>query len=179
MIKFILHSVVSLLFCLISHYGNSQNIFGYEQCLTSVNYKYDLFGNTSSANCKDIPHNILNLPDQVNPSQEKDISFVYDARGNKLMHMQHNTKSAFNNQIHYVNNIKYHSIGNTMRIESVESETGYLSKNGSQFNSYYFITDHLLNTRAVFDVNSIHSNQSINQSINQSKTLITILLALN
>ena len=104
-------------------------------------YRYDANGNVNydARNNVNITYNFLNLPQSISGGQN--LSYVYDATGRKLR------KVSGSNATDYIAGIQYTN-GN---MDFVQMEEGRATKNGSNWNYEYTLTDHLGNSRVNID----------------------------
>lgn len=117
------------------------------------NYTYDDNGNSlTDRQGTTLTYNYLNLPKtakRVGGPDPIDISFTYDAGGNKLR-----KASSKEEDRNYIGGIEYS--GNN--IERIDTEEGYLLRNGTNYSYYYALKDHLGNIRSV-----IYKNPTTNK----------------
>ncbi|MBB5649197.1 RHS repeat domain-containing protein, partial [Pedobacter cryoconitis] len=108
---------------------------------TTSNYAYDDNGNLKSDSEKNInlTYNYLNLPETVTGSQN--ISYTYDASGNKLR------KKVGNVVTDYIGGIQHKTDGT---IDIIMTEEGMARNNNGTYSYEYMLTDHLGNNRATF-----------------------------
>jgi len=127
-------------------YGNTnqlQSISGFK----SGSYQYDPNGNLKQDGPRAsaaIAYNMLNLPQTVTATGVN-ISYVYDAIGNKLRKVSNGTPTD------YSNGIQYRSDGT---IDFIQTEEGRAIRSGTNYNYEYTLTDHLGNNRVTFDQTS-------------------------
>ncbi|MFD0766129.1 DUF6443 domain-containing protein [Mucilaginibacter lutimaris] len=105
-------------------------------------YGYDVNGNaTSDGQGNTISYNMLNLPQSI---PGKNLSYTYDATGNKLRKVSSGTTTE------YIGGIQYSGAG----IDFVQTEEGRAIRSGTNYNYEYTLTDHLGNNRVTFDQTS-------------------------
>lgn len=102
-------------------------------------YKYDENGNSivDGRNGQSITYNNLNLPDKI---AGLNLSYLYDAGGNKLKKTSGNEVTDYVGGIHYKNGA----------IEFIQTEVGIARRNGTSYSYEYNLTDHLGNVRYSF-----------------------------
>lgn len=107
-------------------------------------YQYDVNGNTTvdGRNGQTISYNFLNLPSAV---EGLNLSYVYDAKGNKLKKISKGIVTD------YIDGIQY-SKG---AIEFIQTEEGVARRNGNGYTYEYNLTDHLGNVRFSFHTNPV------------------------
>jgi RHS repeat-associated protein len=102
-------------------------------------YAYDANGNsTSDGQGNMITYNLLNLPQTI-PS--KNLTYIYDATGQKLRKLNGSTTTE------YISGIQY----NGTTIDFIQTEEGRAVKSGGTYKYEYTLTDHLGNNRVMFD----------------------------
>ncbi len=108
-------------------------------------YSYDDNGNALRDRLgMDFTYNYLNLP-QSALGDGKDISFKYDATGNKLQKVSIiGSGNMITTSRDYINGIEYHNGS----IDLIHNSAGYALKSGDQYVYYYNLKDHLGNVRA-------------------------------
>jgi len=126
----------------------SGNIIGQNPGLTV--YAYDANGNLISDNNKGIitiGYNLLNMPVAI---AGKGTSYIYDANGQKLRKV---IIAGNTTVIDYVSGIQYTSLGSSQSsIDFVQTDEGRALPNGAtDYNYEYILTDHLGNSRVIFD----------------------------
>ncbi|MFD0766139.1 DUF6443 domain-containing protein [Mucilaginibacter lutimaris] len=105
-------------------------------------YGYDVNGNaTSDGHGNTISYNMLNLPQSI---PGKNLSYTYDATGNKLRKVSGGTITE------YIGGIQYSGAN----IDFVQTEEGRAIRSGTNYNYEYTLTDHLGNNRVTFDQTS-------------------------
>ncbi|WP_179416190.1 DUF6443 domain-containing protein [Mucilaginibacter sp. E4BP6] len=108
---------------------------------TTTYNNYDPNGNTAydGRNATGVTYNLLNLPQSITA---KNITYTYDAVGNKLR------KVNGTNSTEYLNGIEY----DNGSLSFVTTEEGQAIPNGTvAYNYNYDLTDHLNNVRVTFD----------------------------
>ncbi|MFD2581341.1 DUF6443 domain-containing protein [Pedobacter vanadiisoli] len=115
---------------------------------TNSNYGYDANGNLTSDSQKDITlgYNFLNLPQTVSGSQN--LTYTYNAAGEKLQKQAGGTTTNYIDGIQYTNN----------SIDFIQTEEGLARKSGSSYSYEYNLSDHLGNVRVTF-----YQNPTTNQ----------------
>lgn len=113
--------------------------------LTTGTYQYDPNGNVKfdARTQKNITYNLLNLPQSITATGFN-LSYTYDAVGQKLR--KNNGATATD----YINGIQYEN-GN---IIFIQTEEGRAINSGGNYLYEYSLTDHLGNSRLSFDQNS-------------------------
>ncbi|MBB5621512.1 RHS repeat-associated protein [Pedobacter cryoconitis] len=108
---------------------------------TTSSYAYDDNGNLKKDSEKNInlTYNYLNLPETVTGSQN--ISYTYDATGNKLR------KKVGTVITDYIGGIQHKTDGT---IDIIATEEGMARNNNGTYSYEYMLTDHLGNNRATF-----------------------------
>jgi RHS repeat-associated protein len=122
-----------------SYSGNRlENITG----VTSGSFSYDANGNVNSDGTRGIGigYNVLNLPQTI--SGNANISYVYDAGGNKIKKTFAGSVSEYIGGIHYVDNV----------IQFIQTPTGRALINGGTYKYEHNLVDHLGNVRYSFDI---------------------------
>ncbi|QJD95750.1 RHS repeat-associated core domain-containing protein [Mucilaginibacter robiniae] len=115
--------------------------------LTQSDYNYDANGNMThdGRNSTDVAYNMLNLPRSV---PGKNLTYTYDAAGQKL------NKNNGSTSTDYIAGVQYEN-GD---LKFVQSEEGRVLKNGADltnnWNYEYNLSDHLGNSRRTFDQTS-------------------------
>lgn len=131
--------------------GNGTLTYGYtgNQLTTLSGFKsgtnvYDNNGNlmTDGTRGATISYNLLNLPQTVTATGVN-ITYTYDAGGNKLRKVSNGTSTD------YVSGIQYKS--DAITIDFIQTEEGRAINAGSSYNYEYTLTDHLGNNRITFD----------------------------
>ncbi|WP_158826717.1 DUF6443 domain-containing protein [Mucilaginibacter lacusdianchii] len=109
-------------------------------------YQYDGNGNISydARIGTNNTYNLLNLPNTIT-GNGKNISYVYDAAGNKLRRI-----SAATGNTDYIDGIQY----DNGQLSFIRTEHGRVLPSGSSFNYEYNIGDKLGNARLTFDTQS-------------------------
>jgi len=115
---------------------------------TNSNYGYDANGNLTSDSQKNITlgYNFLNLPQTVSGSQN--LTYTYNAAGEKLQKQVGGTTTNYIDGIQYTNN----------SIDFIQTEEGLARRNGNSYNYEYNLSDHLGNVRVTF-----YQNPTTNQ----------------
>ncbi|WP_212005422.1 DUF6695 family protein [Chitinophaga sp. HK235] len=123
---------------------------------TDDDYDYDPNGNLTKDNNKgigSIRYNLLNLPYKTTFPNKGDVTFIYDALGNKLEKRVHELASAANGNVEknststYIGGIEYKdNVLSTMGQE--EGRIRYNASTGAWAYDY-FVKDHIGNTRVV------------------------------
>ena len=105
-------------------------------------YVYDGGGNviTDGRNGVSISYLELNLPYQIVKTGSINLTYVYDATGNKLR------KTSGTDVRHYIDGIEY----NDSEIEIIHTEEGVARKSGTAYSYEYNLSDHLGNVRYSF-----------------------------
>ena len=96
-----------------------------------------------------ITYNSLNLPKTLTAGT-KISNYVYAATGKKLT-VEYKTNSTVNKKIDYVGNMIYEGNASSTTIKRILIDGGYIEKEGSAYNYYFNLTDHLGNVRVVAD----------------------------
>ncbi|MFC2104947.1 RHS repeat domain-containing protein, partial [Bacteroidota bacterium] len=108
-------------------------------------YAYDSNGNMRTdlnKGLSNIQYNILNLPESLEKGTDV-IEYIYDATGRKLVNNLPSGKSYV-----YLNNFVYNE---TNDLEYILTDEGRIYVDGTNALYEYYLTDHLGNTRVVFD----------------------------
>jgi RHS repeat-associated protein len=115
---------------------------------TNSNYGYDANGNLTSDSQKNISlgYNYLNLPQTVSGSQN--LTYTYNAAGEKLQKQAGGTVTNYINGIQYTNN----------SIDFIQTEEGLARRSGNSYSYEYNLSDHLGNVRVTF-----YQNPTTNQ----------------
>ncbi|MFD2581590.1 DUF6443 domain-containing protein [Pedobacter vanadiisoli] len=115
---------------------------------TNSSYGYDANGNLTSDSQKNITlgYNFLNLPQTVSGSQN--LTYTYNAAGEKLQKQAGGTTTNYIDGIQYTNN----------SIDFIQTEEGLARRNGNSYNYEYNLSDHLGNVRVTF-----YQNPTTNQ----------------
>jgi RHS repeat-associated protein len=115
---------------------------------TNSNYGYDANGNLTSDSQKNISlgYNYLNLPQTVSGSQN--LTYTYNAAGEKLQKQAGGTVTNYINGIQYTNN----------SIDFIQTEEGLARRSGNSYSYEYNLIDHLGNVRVTF-----YQNPTTNQ----------------
>jgi RHS repeat-associated protein len=127
------------------YYGNRLTaISGF----TNGTYAYDANGNLTNDSQKNITlgYNFLNLPQTVSGSQN--LSYTYNAAGEKLKKQHGGTVTDYVDGIQYTNG----------SIDFIQTEEGIARRNGNNYSYEYNLSDHLGNVRATF-----YQNPNTNQ----------------
>lgn len=121
---------------------------------TYSSYHYDLNGNmdimptppdgTAVSNIN-ISYNMLNLPQTITGGRT--ITYVYDAAGNKLRRI-----SSVNGNTDYIGGIQYDksTVASTPSLSLIQTEEGKAVPVSGGFDYFYYMADHLGNTRITF-----------------------------
>jgi len=135
------------------NYDNGSNRLSSVNGVTGV-YVYDVNGNatTDGRNNTAISYNYLNLPVQINGSQN--IGYTYNAIGEKLR------KAGPGGTIDYVSGIQYKA---DRSIDFIRTDEGVARKIGANYSYEYNLTDHLGNVRVSFYKNPISGVMEILQ----------------
>ncbi|MBB5648149.1 DUF6443 domain-containing protein [Pedobacter cryoconitis] len=114
--------------------------------LATGDYSYDANGNTTTDGRSGVTlaYNVLNLPITATKSG-LNLSYIYDATGNKLKKITTGTTRD------YINGIEY----NGSAIELIHTDEGVARRNGSGYSYEYNLTDHLGNVRYSFYKNPV------------------------
>ncbi|MBO9592708.1 MAG: hypothetical protein J7599_07330 [Niabella sp.] len=117
-------------------------------------YSYNENGSMTGDGTLVISYNELNLPKQVTGNAV--ISYEYDAEGNKLK-KQTNTETRY-----YIDDIEYiiNSTNPLPIIDLLHTEEGIARNNSGNYTYEYFHSDHLGNTRLVFNSAGIVKQQT-------------------
>lgn len=109
---------------------------------TKSNYEYDNNGNLTSNSEKGIKltYNYLNLPETITGS--KNLSYIYDATGNKLR------KTSGSDITDYISGIQHKKDGS---IDFIATEEGVARNNSGAYTYEYNLSDHLGNVRYTFN----------------------------
>ncbi|GHU89921.1 hypothetical protein FACS1894155_07600 [Bacteroidia bacterium] len=113
-------------------------------------YVYDSNGNLTQnldKNISLIQYNCLNLPKQIDFQSGDWIQYLYDASGVKLRTTHYTASSGLTTHRDYINNKIYEDD----ILKTILTEEGYVEKNGSSFDYFYYLKDHLGNTRVVLN----------------------------
>jgi RHS repeat-associated protein len=115
---------------------------------TNSNYGYDANGNLTSDSQKNISlgYNYLNLPQTVSGSQN--LTYTYNAAGEKLQKQAGGTVTNYIDGIQYTNN----------SIDFIQTEEGLARRSGNSYSYEYNLSDHLGNVRVTF-----YQNPTTNQ----------------
>ena len=115
---------------------------------TNSTYGYDSNGNLTNDNQKNISlgYNFLNLPQTVSGSQN--LTYIYNAAGEKLQKQAGGTITNYIDGIQYTNN----------NIDFIQTEEGIARRSGSNYSYEYNLSDHLGNIRVTF-----YQNPNTNQ----------------
>ena len=107
-------------------------------------YVYDANGNATTDGTRGatIAYNLLNLPRTVTATGGVNLTYTYDATGNKLRKVSGTTTTEYIDGIQYTNT----------NIDFVQTEEGRAINAGSAYNYEYTLTDHLGNNRLTFDM---------------------------
>ena len=122
----------------------------------TMNYIFDANGNllsntnsaTSSQN-KTFTYNLLNLSQVITVSGGT-ITYTYDATGRKLRKVS--VLSGITNSTDYIDGIQYYN--STTTISLIQTEEGKAVPITGGYDYYYYLSDHLGNTRVTFDTES-------------------------
>ena len=99
-------------------------------------------------NLASVQYNSRNLPERINFTDGKSITYVYDATGQKLRVNYHPSQTATTGlQVDYCGNVQYES-GTLKRILV---EGGYVSFSGGTPYYHYYLQDHLGSNRVVMN----------------------------
>ncbi|MGQ7855272.1 DUF6443 domain-containing protein [Pedobacter sp. WC2501] len=141
--------------------GNSnrlQSVSG----LTTQNYEYDANGNATKDGLSGISltYNYLNLPATAvrTTGTAVNLSYTYDATGNKL------AKNSSGTLRNYVDGIEYKPDGTT--IDIIHTEEGIARNSGGTYSYEYNLSDHLGNVRSTFYKNPITNQLEVLQQDN-------------
>jgi RHS repeat-associated protein len=124
------------------YYGNRLTaISGF----TNSTYAYDANGNLTNDSQKNITlgYNFLNLPQTVSGSQN--LSYTYNAAGEKLKKQNGGTVTDYVDGIQYTNG----------SIDFIQTEEGITRRNGNNYSYEYNLSDHLGNVRVTFKQNPL------------------------
>ncbi|AFD06620.1 DUF6443 domain-containing protein [Solitalea canadensis] len=112
------------------------------------NYSYDVNGNllTDSKKAIALTYNYLNLPKTVAVNGTPNVTYIYDAAGNKLRKTIIAEGGPKNTD--YVAGIQYRDNGT---LDFVQTEEGRAISTGGSFKYEYNLSDHLGNIRVCFD----------------------------
>ena len=129
--------------------SGSSNMLQSVSGLTTQNYEYDANGNATKdgLNGFNLSYNYLNLPATAvrTTGTAVNLSYTYDASGNKL------AKNSSGTVRNYVDGIEYKPDGTT--IDIIHTEEGVAQNNGSGTYTYHYnLSDHLGNVRYTFEV---------------------------
>ncbi len=96
-----------------------------------------------------IQYNELNLPKRIEFQNGSWITYAYDASGvkHKTTHYMMSGGMGNTTTTEYVGN----KIFKNGQLDRILTEEGYVAKNGSQYNPYYFLRDHLGSNRVVMN----------------------------
>ncbi len=117
-------------------------------------YRYDNNGNLvkdSNKGIGNILYNSLNLPQKIDLPDGSYIEYLYDAAGIKLRQKVYNASKGSFDETNYIGNFVY---SGTSTMKFIMTDEGRLVPNGSNYDSEYFIKDHLGNTRVVVKDNN-------------------------
>ncbi|KIA95233.1 hypothetical protein OC25_07940 [Pedobacter kyungheensis] len=120
------------------------NISGF----TNSTYDYDANGNLTNDSQKNISlvYNLLNLPQTVSGS--RNLTYTYNAAGEKLQKQAGGTTTNYIDGIQYTNN----------SIDFIQTEEGLARRSGNNYSYEYNLSDHLGNVRVTF-----YQNPNTNQ----------------
>ncbi|KIA95215.1 hypothetical protein OC25_07845 [Pedobacter kyungheensis] len=115
---------------------------------TNSTYNYDVNGNLTNDSQKNISlgYNFLNLPQTVSGSQN--LTYTYNAAGEKLQKQAGGTTTNYIDGIQYTNN----------SIDFIQTEEGLARRSGNNYSYEYNLSDHLGNVRVTF-----YQNPTTNQ----------------
>lgn len=120
---------------------------------STIDYAYDLNGNLVLDDNKKINlgYNILDKPEQIGFTGTGDyIQYIYDARGEKLMELYYIGGSKYD--FKYLPSVVYKSDV----LQMVNHDEGYCLLNANnKFDYYYYVRDHLGNTRNVLQAQDV------------------------
>ncbi len=140
--------------------GNSNRLLSVGG-LTLRDYEYDANGNATKdgLNGFNLTYNYLNLPETAVriTGTAVNLSYTYDATGNKL------AKNSNGSVRNYVNGIEYKPDGT---IDIIHTEEGIARNNGGNYNYEYNLSDHLGNIRATFYKNPVNNQLEVLQQDN-------------
>jgi RHS repeat-associated protein len=104
------------------------------------NFQYDYNGNSlfDARHNQNVTYNLLNLPATV---PGLNLSYVYDASGNKLKKISGTTQTDYIDGIQYTNG----------SIELIQTDAGIARKNDNDYGYEFNLTDHLGNVRYSFN----------------------------
>jgi RHS repeat-associated protein len=117
-------------------------------------YRYDNNGNLvkdSNKGIGNILYNSLNLPQKIDLPDGSYIEYLYDAAGIKLRQKVYDASKGSFDETNYIGNFVY---SGTSTLKFIMTDEGRLVPNGSNYDSEYFINDHLGNTRVVVKDNN-------------------------
>ena len=113
--------------------------------ITTSNYGYDANGNANhdGRNNADLTYNLLNLPQTITATTPTsiNITYTYDANGQKLRKVSNGSSTDYIGGIQYTNGA----------IAFIQTEEGRAINSGGNYNYEYTLTDHLGNNRVTFD----------------------------
>ena len=122
----------------------SNNELGFKEGSTNT-YSYDLNGNMKRDNNRglvNVEYNHLNLPSKLMGSDNKTISYIYDANGQKLAKLYDGNK---NTDTYYAGSFIYEGSA----LKSVLNAEGMVNVAGNNHSYQYYLKDHLGNTRVM------------------------------
>ena len=121
---------------------------------TNSEYSYDDNGNLTYDKEKDIKlaYNYLNLPQTITGKQN--LSYTYDATGNKLKKISGSETTDYIGGIQYTNGV----------IDIVTTEEGQARNNQGSYSYEYNLSDHLGNVRMTFNKHPVENTLAIQQS---------------
>ncbi len=122
----------------------SNNELGFKEGSTNT-YSYDLNGNMKRDNNRglvNVEYNHLNLPSKLTGSDNKTISYIYDANGQKLAKLYNGNK---NTDTYYAGSFIYEGSA----LKSVLNAEGMVNVAGTNHSYQYYLKDHLGNTRVM------------------------------
>ena len=129
--------------------------------LTVQDYEYDANGNTTKdgLNGISLTYNYLNLPVTAvrTTGTPVNLSYTYDATGNKL------AKSSNGSVRNYIDGIEYKANGT---IDIIHTEEGVARNNAGSYSYEYNLNDHLGNVRSTFYKNPVTGQLEVLQQDN-------------
>jgi RHS repeat-associated protein len=134
-------------------------VYNYNAETLDEHYKYDKNGNLTYDAHKDITnieYNYMNLPAKITFTNDRTITFLYDATGKKLRKTV--TGNGMTEQRDYLDGIEYKD---GKPDQFLHSEGSVRKDENGQFHHYFVLRDHLGNTRVTFS--DLNNDDEINE----------------
>ncbi len=144
---------------------------GFKTFNNGSTYAYDVNGNLKADPNKgitNITYNYLNLPLMITFTNGNNITFMYDAAGNKL---RKTVTGSVNYVQDYVGGIEYRTVSTVMTLEAIYHAEGRVTNINGSLKYEYALKDHLGNTRLMFS--DKNGNGLIEQNATQETSEVT------